>query len=76
MSYYISKSIINKIGNRFDLVLIASFRARQIQIFSKNNYLKELKNDKSTILALKEIKNNLIDNSIFDIIFNKKINNF
>ncbi len=67
---------IKKIGNRFDLVLIASFRARQIQIFSKNNYLKDNKNDKPTILALKEIENNLIEKNILDIIFNKKISTF
>ncbi len=72
MSNLIIENIIKKIGNRFDLVLIASFRARQIQIFSRNNYLKELKNDKCTILALKEIQNDLIDNNILDIFLNKK----
>ncbi len=76
MSKLIIQNIVNKIGNRFDLVLIASFRARQIQIFYKNDYLKKLKKDKCTILALKEIQNNLIDSNMLDIFFNKNINIF
>ncbi len=64
MYNFIVQKVINKIGNRFNLVLIASLRARQIQFFSKNNYLKELKNDKVTILALKEINNGLVDSNI------------
>ncbi len=76
MCNLIIQNIINKIGNKFDLVLIASFRARQIQIVLKDDYLKKLKKDKCTILALKEIQNNLIDNNILDIIFNNKNNNF
>ncbi len=76
MCNLIIQNIVDKIGNRFDLVLIASFRARQIQIFSKNDYLKELKKDKCTILALKEIQNNLIDRNILNVIFKKKSNDF
>ncbi len=72
MSKLVIQDVINKIGNRFDLVLVASFRARQIQIFSKDNYLKKLKKDKCTILALKEIQNNLIDYNILNIFFNYK----
>ncbi len=60
---------VEKIGNRFDLVLIASFRARQIQVYSKESLLNNKKNDKPTILALREIENNLIDKEIFSKIF-------
>ncbi len=72
MIYLTIQKSIEKIGNRFDLVLIASYRARQIQYFSKNTFLNNSKNDKSTILSLKEIENGLIDKSILEIIFNKK----
>ncbi len=73
MIYSIIQKSIEKIGNRFDLVLIASYRARQIQYFSKNTFLNNVKNDKPTILALKEIKNGLIDKSMLEIIFHKKL---
>lgn len=45
--------------NRFDLILIAAKRARQIQIEEKENLIKQNKN-KCTIIALKEIENNFI----------------
>ncbi len=73
MVYLTVQKSVEKIGNRFDLVLIASYRARQIQYFSKNTFLKDSKNDKPTILALREIENGLVDKSVLDIIFNKKI---
>ncbi len=73
MTYLTVQKSVEKIGNRFDLVLIASYRARQIQYFSKNTFLKDSKNDKPTILALREIEDGLVDKSILDIIFNKKI---
>ncbi len=73
MTYLIVQKSVEKIGNRFDLVLIASYRARQIQYFCKNTFLKDSKNDKPTILALREIEDGLVDKSILDIIFNKKL---
>ncbi|QJC34301.1 DNA-directed RNA polymerase subunit omega [Enterobacteriaceae endosymbiont of Donacia cinerea] len=56
---------VKKIGNRFDLVIIASKRARQIQIRGKIPLLPE-KNDKTTILALREIEQGLINKKIID----------
>ncbi len=73
MAYLTVQKCVDKIGNRFDLVLIASYRARQIQYFSKNTFLKDSKNDKPTILALREIENNLVDKNMLDIIFNRKL---
>lgn len=56
---------VDKIGNRFDLVLIASRRARQIATGGKDP-LVELENDKPTVLALREIEEGLITTSIMD----------
>lgn len=56
---------VEKIGNRFDLVLIASRRARQIATGGKDP-LVEIENDKPTVLALREIEEGLITTSIMD----------
>ncbi|QJC33483.1 DNA-directed RNA polymerase subunit omega [Enterobacteriaceae endosymbiont of Donacia clavipes] len=56
---------VKKIGNRFDLVIVASKRARQIQIRGKIPLLVE-KNDKTTILALREIEQGLINKKIIN----------
>jgi len=56
---------VEKIGNRFDLVLVASRRARQIATGGKDA-LVELENDKPTVLALREIEADLISNDIMD----------
>ncbi len=72
MSYILINKSIKKIGNRFDLVLIASFRARQIQIFSKNNISDiNFKKNKPSIVALEEIENDFLDKNILDVFFNK-----
>ena len=47
---------VNKIGNRFDLVLVAARRARQIAIEGKDP-LVERGTDKPTVIALREIEN-------------------
>ncbi|MDU3056299.1 MAG: DNA-directed RNA polymerase subunit omega [Escherichia coli] len=47
---------VEKIGNRFDLVLVAARRARQMQ-----------ENDKTTVIALREIEEGLINNQILDV---------
>ncbi|TDF35565.1 DNA-directed RNA polymerase subunit omega [Alteromonadaceae bacterium M269] len=52
---------VDKIGNRFDLVLVAARRARQIAIEGKSPMV-ELENDKPTVLALREIEEGLVDN--------------
>lgn len=56
---------VKKIGNRFDLVIIAAKRARQIQIRGKIPLIPE-KNDKTTILALREIEQGLINKKVID----------
>ncbi len=56
---------VEKIGNRFDLVLVASRRARQIATGGKDP-LVEVENDKPTVLALREIEAGLITNDVMD----------
>ncbi|GLX78375.1 DNA-directed RNA polymerase subunit omega [Thalassotalea insulae] len=56
---------VDAIGNRFDLVLIASRRARQIATGGKEP-LVELENDKPTVLALREIEKGLISTEVMD----------
>ncbi len=61
MSYLNIQKIINIIGNRFDLILIASYYSRQIQLYNK----KFINNkNKPTIIALKKIENNLFNKNI------------
>jgi len=56
---------VEKIGNRFDLVLVASRRARQIATGGKEP-LVDVENDKPTVLALREIEAGLITNDVMD----------
>lgn len=57
---------VEKIGNRFDLVLVAARRARQIQTGGKDPLVPE-ENDKYTVIALREIEEGLINNKILDV---------
>ncbi|ATA19945.1 MAG: DNA-directed RNA polymerase subunit omega [Gibbsiella quercinecans] len=57
---------VEKIGNRFDLVLVAARRARQIQVGGKEALVPE-ENDKYTVIALREIEEGLINNQILDV---------
>jgi DNA-directed RNA polymerase subunit omega len=50
---------VDKIGNRFDLVLVAARRARQIATEGKEP-LVEMGNDKPTVVALREIELGLV----------------
>ncbi|MBT1451813.1 DNA-directed RNA polymerase subunit omega [Glaciecola sp. XM2] len=50
---------VDKIGNRFDLVLVAARRARQIATEGKDP-LVEMGNDKPTVVALREIEEGLV----------------
>ncbi len=54
---------LENVGNRFDLVMIASKRARQIATGGKEPLVKE-DADKPTVIALREIKENLINADI------------
>lgn len=55
---------VNKVGNRFDLVLLAARRARQISMGSKP--LVDEENDKPTVIALREIEEGLISEEFLD----------
>ncbi|WP_313016949.1 DNA-directed RNA polymerase subunit omega [Atlantibacter hermannii] len=57
---------VEKIGNRFDLVLVAARRARQMQVGGKDPLVPE-ENDKTTVIALREIEEGLITNQILDV---------
>lgn len=54
-----------KIGNRFDLILIAARRARQLQLHTREPLVPEEK-DKPTVIALREIEDGLITTAIMD----------
>jgi len=56
---------VDKVGNRFDLVLIASRRARQIATGGKEP-LVDIENDKPTVIALREIEAGLITTAVMD----------
>ena len=57
---------VEKIGNRFDLVLVAARRARQLQSGGKDPLVAE-ENDKVTVIALREIEEGLTTNKILDV---------
>lgn len=56
---------VEKIGNRFDLILTAAHRARQLQLNQSVPLVPE-DNDKPTVIALREIEKGLINQDIMD----------
>lgn len=56
---------LENVENRFELVMIASRRARQLQTGGKDPLVPE-DNDKPTVVALREIAAGLVDVSILD----------
>ena len=56
---------VNKIGNRFDMILVASRRARQIAVQGKEPMVDEM-NDKPTVVALREIELGLVTSNTLD----------
>ncbi|MBU2969842.1 MULTISPECIES: DNA-directed RNA polymerase subunit omega [unclassified Pseudoalteromonas] len=58
---------VDKIGNRFDLILVAARRARQIATGGKDAMVEE-ENDKPTVIALREIEAGLVTNTSLDSI--------
>lgn len=56
---------VEKIGNRFDLILTAARRARQLQL-NQSAPLVPGNNDKPTVIALREIEKGLINQDIMD----------
>jgi len=55
---------LDYVDNRFELVLVASKRARQLSMGAEA--LVELENDKPTVLALREIAENKINKTVLD----------
>ena len=55
---------LDKVDNRFELVMVASKRARQIAMGA--DALVEIENDKPTVLALREISEGLVGPEILD----------
>jgi DNA-directed RNA polymerase subunit omega len=60
---------IERVGNRFELVLLATKRARQITRGAEP--LVDIENDKPTVIALREIAEGKIDSAILDEIIKK-----
>lgn len=56
---------LEKVDNRFDLVMLASRRARQMRDFGAEP-LVPAENDKPTVIALREIAEGLITHEILD----------
>ena len=54
---------LDKVDNRFELVMVSSKRARQIQIEGKDPMV-SVDNDKPTVVALREIADGLVTNQI------------
>lgn len=61
------QNAVDKVGNRFDLVLIAARRAHQLQTQGKTAFVEE-DNDKETVIALREIEEGLINQQTLDAI--------
>ena len=57
---------VDKIGNRFDLILVAARRARQIAVQGKEP-LVDSENDKPTVIALREIEEGLVTAKSMDL---------
>lgn len=55
---------LDHVDNRFELVLLASRRARQIA--QGKDAMVELENDKPTVVALREIAEGKISNAVMD----------
>ncbi|PVX42990.1 DNA-directed RNA polymerase subunit omega [Pasteurella langaaensis DSM 22999] len=59
------QAAVEQIGNRFDLILTAARRARQLQLNQREPLVPE-ENDKPTVIALREIEKGLINNDIMN----------
>ena len=56
----------DKVDNRFQLVMVAAKRARQLT-FSGEDPFVDWDNDKSTVVALREIAAGFVDKRILDV---------
>ena len=52
---------VDRVGNRFDLVLVASRRARQLATQGKDALVPWKHNEKATVVACREIEEGKID---------------
>ncbi len=56
---------LDNLENRFELVMVASRRARQLAVGGKDAQV-EWENDKPTVVALREIAEGFVDRTILD----------
>ncbi len=56
---------LDKVDNRFELVLVATKRARQLSTGGREPHVKE-ENDKPTVVALREIADGFVNAAILD----------
>ena len=56
---------VDKVGNRFDLIMVASKRARQLATGGKDPMV-DWDNDKPTVVALREIEDGLVNGDNVD----------
>lgn len=56
---------LDKVANRFELIMVASKRARQLANDGAESFVPE-ENDKPTVVALREIADGKINASILD----------
>lgn len=56
---------VKKMGNRFDLIMVAARRARQLATEGKQPFIPVV-NDKPTVTALREIELGLVTSSSLD----------
>ena len=56
---------LDKVDNRFELIMVSSKRARQLMNQNKEPMV-DPQNDKPTVIALREIEAGMIDASILD----------
>jgi len=57
---------LDHVSNRFELVMVATRRARQIYQFRADPLVPE-ENDKPTVIALREIADGLISDEVLDL---------
>lgn len=65
MARFTVSDCMENISNRFDMTLAAAMRARQIES-GNPTLLENIENDKPTVLALREIADNLFSKEILN----------
>ena len=65
MARITGEGCLEKVQSRFELILLASGRARQLSTTSREPMV-EWEDDKPTIVALREIEEGLINNEILE----------